>query len=181
MSHCKANIGRTKVLRQSPARSLEEPKATKVRASIIAALLVVECSCFLSAFWNNTQFAHRTLESCRLAKGSRYSQLDRHLLYNWKRASWVPYSKQTFKAGSCLLTNAMWGVVAICCLLQRSSAIEWVPYRFGGFGNLGFWYCSFVSLPSFCMVLCNPAFGMITSRLLSWTQILNFPRMDASY
>ena len=55
------------------------------------------------------------------------------------------------------------------------------PVSFWRVWQSGFWYCSFVSLPSFCMVSCNPAFGMITSRLLSWTQILNFPHMNASY
>ena len=34
-----------------------------------------------------------------------------------------------------------------------------------------------VSPLSFCRVLCNPAFGTITSRLPSWTQILNIPHI----
>ena len=34
---------------------------------------------------------------------------------------------------------------------------------------------------SFCRVLCNPAFGMITSRLPSWTQILKIPHIWGYY
>ena len=53
------------------------------------------------------------------------------------------------------------------------------PYYFAGFGNLGFWMVLvpfFVSPPLFCMILCNPACDMITSRLPSehtfWTCLM---------
>ena len=51
------------------------------------------------------------------------------------------------------------------------------PTVLQGFGNLRFWYRFFVSPLWFFIVLCNPAFGMITSRLLSWTQISNIPHI----
>ncbi len=43
-----------------------------------------------------------------------------------------------------------------------------------------FWYRFFVSPLSFYMVWCNPEFGVITSRLLSWTQILSTPHITSA-